>query len=67
MIYRAIAEKELATTNAKLQILEQMEKVGEKTDAAEKPAATPPPSQNRFRIAQARAVINILQMILDIK
>jgi hypothetical protein len=63
-IYRAIVEKELAATQAKLEILEQMEKVGEGGDKA---AAAAPSSQNRVRIAQARAVKNILQMILDLK
>ena len=63
-IYRAIAEKELAATQAKLEILEQMEKIGEKS---EKTGEANPPSQNRVRIAQARAVANILKMILDMK
>lgn len=62
MIYRAIAEKELAATQAKLEILEQMEKIGEKVDKA---GAVSPPSQNRVRIAQTRAILNILQMILE--
>jgi hypothetical protein len=63
-IYRAIAEKELAATQAKLEVLEQMEKSGEKGDKTE---MVSPPAQNRVRIAQARAVVNILKMILDMK
>jgi hypothetical protein len=66
-IFRVIAEKELAATQAKIGILEQMEKVGEKADKTEKPVAAAPTSQNRVRIAQARAVANILQMILEMK
>jgi hypothetical protein len=61
-VYRAIAEKQLAATQAKLEILEQMEKIGEK---GEKKEAAAPPSQNRVGIAQARAMVNILQMILE--
>jgi len=63
-IYRAIAEKELAASKAKLEVLEQMEKIGEKSEKTE---TTTPATQNRVRIAQARAIINILQMILDMK
>jgi hypothetical protein len=61
-VFRAIAEKQLAATQAKLEILEQMEKVGEKGD---KTSAAAPPSQNRVSITQARAMVNILQMILE--
>jgi hypothetical protein len=61
-IYRAIAEKDLAATQAKLEILEQMDKIGDKTEKAD---TISPPSQNRVRIAQARSIVNILQMILD--
>ena len=64
MIYRAIAEKELAATQAKLEILEQMEKIGEKGDTS---GAVSPPTQNRVRFAQAKATLHILQMILDMK
>jgi len=63
-ILRAIAEKELAAAQAKLDILEQMEKVGGNGD---KTTSEAPASQNRVRISQARATTNILQMILDMK
>jgi hypothetical protein len=61
-VYRAIAEKELAATRAKLEILEQMEKVGER---GERTVPAAPLAQNRVSIAQARAMVNILQMILE--
>jgi hypothetical protein len=61
-VYRAIAEKTLAATQAKLEILDQMEKVGEKS---ERTGAGTHPSQNRISISQTRAMVNILQMILE--
>ena len=60
-ILRAIAEKQLAAAKAKLEILEQMERVGEKA------AADAPRSSNRIQIAQVQATIDILQMILDLR
>jgi hypothetical protein len=61
-VFRAIAEKQLAATQVKLEILEQMERIGEK---GEKTSAGGSPSQNRVRIDQARAIVSILQMILE--
>lgn len=60
-ILGAIAQKQLAAAQAKLEILEQMGKIGEKDSSATARG------QNRIQITQVQATIKILQMILDMK
>ena len=58
-IVRAVGEKQLAAAKAKLEILQQMEKVGSsKTSTGEN-------TTGKARSIQAESTVKILQMILD--
>ena len=66
-VLRAIAEKELAAAQAKLEMLRRLEKAAEKLSTDATDATATATAQTKPMIAQAEATVRILQMILAIK